>query len=58
MNDYHLGKPGSCFPDDTLVINKMSIDECGKFHANNGINVIINYCLLKDGGIEFKTICC
>ena len=32
-DEYHLGNPGSCFPDDTLV-NKMSIDKCGKFHAS------------------------
>ena len=50
-DDYHLGKPGSCFPDDTMV-NKMSIDKCGKFHANG----IRDYklLLLKDGGLNLK----
>ena len=50
-DDYHLGKPGSCFPDDTMV-NKMSIDKCGKFHADD----IRNYklLLLKDGGLNLK----
>tara|TARA_E500000178_G_C17029891_1_gene760048 strand:+ start:398 stop:1864 length:1467 start_codon:yes stop_codon:yes gene_type:complete len=50
-DNYHLGKPDSCFPDDTLV-NKMSIDKCGRFDAID----IENYklLLLKDGGINLK----
>lgn len=50
-NNYHLGKPNSCFPDDTFI-NKMSIDECGKFNANN-INKY-KLLLLKNGGINLK----
>ena len=50
-DEYHLGKPGSCFPDDTLV-NLKSIDKCGRFHAIG----IRDYklLLLKDGGINLK----
>ena len=50
-DNYHLGKPDSCFPDDTLV-NKMSIDKCGRFDA---INIEkFKLLLLKDGGINLK----
>jgi len=50
-DEYHLGKPKSCFPDDTFV-NKMSIDKCEIFNADG----IKDYklLLLKDGGINLK----
>ena len=50
-DEYHLGKPDSCFPDDTLV-NLKSIDKCGRFHAIG----IRDYklLLLKDGGLNLK----
>ena len=32
--DFHLGKPGSCFPDTNLD-NKFGIDECNRFDSND-----------------------
>ena len=41
--DFHLGKPDSCFPDTNLD-NKIGIDECNRFDSND----IDKYKLLLD----------
>jgi len=51
--DFHLGKPGSCFPD-TNVINQIAIDECrdfGRFEIDN-----YKLLLLKNGGADLAQI--
>ena len=51
--DFHLGKPGSCFPDTNLD-NKFGIDECNRFDSND----IDKYklLLLKNGGKDLSAI--
>lgn len=47
--DFHLGKPESCFPDNN-VINQIAIDECrdfGRFEINK-----YKLLLLKNGGAD------
>jgi serine/threonine protein kinase len=51
--DFHLGKPGSCFPDNTEV-NAKAIDQCRDFSSFE----IDNYklLLLKNGGQDLSNI--
>jgi hypothetical protein len=51
--DFHLGKPGSCFPDNT-EINAKAIDQCNRFSSFE----IDNYklLLLKNGGQDLSNI--
>ena len=53
--DFHLGKPNSCFPDDNEE-NLVAIDKCNKFIGD--IDAIKNYklLLLKNGGKDLDQI--
>ena len=51
--DFHLGKPGSCFPDYTLE-NQTAINQCRRFNSFE----IEKYklLLLKNGGADLSNI--
>jgi hypothetical protein len=52
--DFHLGKPESCFPD-TNKENKTAVDECKRF-SSAWINTQYKLLLLKNGGDNLSQI--
>ena len=52
--DFHLGKPDSCFPDDNKE-NKTAIDKCKRFDSM-WINKDYKLLLLKNGGDNLSQI--
>ena len=52
--DFHLGKPKSCFPDDNEE-NKTAVDECRRFTSDD-INRRYKLLLLNNGGDNLSEI--
>jgi len=52
--DYHLGKPGSCLPDNNKE-NRTAVDQCSRF-SSVLINSEYKLLLLKNGGQDLSKI--